>query len=96
MRAYRDLIRPTRYSFTGNIVMLRESVEEFCKRFIKNCHINSNTEIQKLLEHACLFSLLIRSLIAKSEFNQRGGFAVRATREIPSGEGLEALSKELF
>ncbi|KAJ0049050.1 hypothetical protein Pint_16428 [Pistacia integerrima] len=92
MRAYRDLIRPIRYSFAGNTMMLRESVEEIRKRFIKNRHVNSNNEIQKLLECAHLFSLLIRSLIAKAELNQRGGLEF----EIEGGKRDRRLPKNAY
>ncbi|KAJ0106179.1 hypothetical protein Patl1_19504 [Pistacia atlantica] len=49
LRAYRDLIKLTRYSFTEDTVMLRQSVKEIRKRFNKNRHVNSDTEIKKSL-----------------------------------------------
>ncbi|KAF2315012.1 hypothetical protein GH714_037553 [Hevea brasiliensis] len=91
----RALLRATRKSFAGDSVMLNASASEVRKKFEENCHVTSQTEIQRLLEEASEASDFISTMIVQAKLNERGGYEVKlgqdhagATLEVPSEEIL--------
>ncbi|XP_019172302.1 PREDICTED: mitochondrial zinc maintenance protein 1, mitochondrial [Ipomoea nil] len=96
LRAYRSVLKATRKTFAGDTVMLRESAAEVRKKFEENRHVNSEEEIQRLLEDAREASSFISTMIVQAQRTDSGGFAVKpemvhagATFEIPSEEILK-------
>nr|GLL46892.1 mitochondrial zinc maintenance protein 1, mitochondrial [Ipomoea trifida]GMD88541.1 mitochondrial zinc maintenance protein 1, mitochondrial [Ipomoea batatas]GMD93612.1 mitochondrial zinc maintenance protein 1, mitochondrial [Ipomoea batatas] len=57
--------------------MLRESAAEVRKKFEENWHVNSEEEIQRLLEDAREASSFISTIIVQAQRPDRGGFAVK-------------------
>lgn len=74
LRAYRSVLKATRKTFAGDTVMLRESAAEVRKKFEENRHVNSEEEIQRLLEDAREASSFISTMIVQAQRTDSGGF----------------------
>ncbi|GAB2290484.1 hypothetical protein Dimus_024761 [Dionaea muscipula] len=96
LRAYREVLRATRKSFTGDTQMLKASVIEARSKFEENRHVDSESDIQRLLGDAREASQFISTMIVQARLNDRGGYEIRpriehagATLEMPTEEMLK-------
>lgn len=74
VRAYRMLLRATRKTFAGDTLMLRESAAEIRSKFEANRHVNSETEVRKLLDDATEASDFISTMIVQAKLNPDGSY----------------------
>ncbi|MFS8014287.1 putative complex 1 LYR protein [Helianthus anomalus] len=74
--AYRNLLKATRKSFSGDTVMLQGSAAEVRKKFEENRHVTSEPEIRKLLDEAREASDFISNMIVQAKLNSRGGYGI--------------------
>ncbi|KAH6766404.1 complex 1 family protein / LVR family protein [Perilla frutescens var. hirtella] len=100
LMAYRALLRATRKTFAGDMVMLQGSAAEVRKKFEENRHVTSSADLSRLLEEAREASHFISTTIVQAKLNDRGGYEVKpdkehagGTLEIPSEEILKKASK---
>ncbi|GAB2234416.1 hypothetical protein Drorol1_Dr00003668 [Drosera rotundifolia] len=96
LRAYREVLRATRKSFAGDTQMLKASAIEARTKFEENRHVESESEIGRLLEDAREAARFIENMIVQARLNDRGGYEVKpgiehagATLEIPTKEILK-------
>ncbi|GAB2290478.1 hypothetical protein Dimus_024755 [Dionaea muscipula] len=96
LRAYREVLRATRKSFAGDTQMLKASVIEARSKFEENRHVDSESDIQRLLGDAREASQFISTMIVQARLNDRGGYEIRpgiehagATLEMPTEEMLK-------
>ncbi|KAJ7949680.1 mitochondrial zinc maintenance protein 1, mitochondrial-like [Quillaja saponaria] len=96
LSAYRVLLRATRKTFAGDTLMLKGSALEVRKKFEENRHVNSETEIRKLLEEAKEASHFITAMIVQAKLNSdSGGYEVKPSKE-HAGATLELPSEEII
>ncbi|KAL9261639.1 Mitochondrial zinc maintenance protein 1, mitochondrial-like protein [Drosera capensis] len=74
LRAYREVLRATRKSFAGDTKMLKASAIEARTKFEENRHVESESEIGRLLEDAREAARFIENMIVQARLNDRGGY----------------------
>uniref|UniRef100_A0A7C8ZZT9 Complex 1 LYR protein domain-containing protein n=1 Tax=Opuntia streptacantha TaxID=393608 RepID=A0A7C8ZZT9_OPUST len=95
LRAYREVLKATRKSFAGDTQMLKASAVEVRSKFEENRSVNSDSDIQKLLEDAREASNFISTMIVQARLNDRGGYEVKVDKE-HAGATLEIPSEEIL
>ncbi|KAK7277744.1 hypothetical protein RJT34_22759 [Clitoria ternatea] len=93
LSAYRALLKATRKTFSGDILMLKESAVELRKKFDENRDITSEAEIQKLLQEAGEASHFITTMLVQARLTDSGTFVVKPGKE-HAGATLELPSEE--
>lgn len=95
LRAYREVLKATRKSFAGDTQMLKASAMEVRSKFEENRSVNSDSDIQKLIEDAREASNFISTMIVQARLNDRGGYEVKLNKE-HAGATLEIPSEEIL
>lgn len=73
LSAYRALLKATRKTFSGDSLMLKESVVEVRKKFEENRNVTSDAEIHRLLQEADEASHFITNMIVQAQLNSDAG-----------------------
>lgn len=73
LSAYRALLKATRKTFSGDSLMLKESVVEVRKKFEENRNVTSDAEIHRLLQEADEASHFISNMIVQAQLNSDAG-----------------------
>ncbi|KNA16837.1 hypothetical protein SOVF_084990 [Spinacia oleracea] len=95
LKVYREVLKATRKSFSGDTQMLQASAMEVRTKFEENKNVKSEADIQRLISEAQEASHFISTMIVQAKLNERGGYEVKASKD-HAGATLEVPSEEIL